>query len=63
VDFLYPRTGMSSRNRSEQSHSSPGRAGLSSLTSLTRMRGMFLIWTGVIVAGLVFFTIVGFTHH
>jgi len=27
------------------------------------MRTMFFVWTGVIVAGLVFFTIVGLTHH
>jgi len=27
------------------------------------MRTMFIVWTGVIVAGLVFFTIVGLTHH
>jgi len=27
------------------------------------MRTMFILWTGVIVAGLVFFTIVGLTHH
>jgi hypothetical protein len=27
------------------------------------VRGMLVIWAGVIVAGLVFFTIVGLTHH
>jgi hypothetical protein len=32
-------------------------------TTLAPMRGMFLIWTGVIVAGLVFLTIVGLAHH
>jgi hypothetical protein len=32
-------------------------------TTLAGMRTMFVIWIGVIFAGLVFFTIVGLTHH
>jgi hypothetical protein len=31
--------------------------------TLAGMRTMFVIWIGVILAGLVFFTIVGLTHH
>jgi hypothetical protein len=27
------------------------------------MRAMFLIWIGLILAGIVFFTIVGFSHR
>jgi hypothetical protein len=32
-------------------------------TTLARVRTMFVIWIGVILAGLVFFTIAGLTHH
>jgi hypothetical protein len=42
-----------------------GTPGIGRRTTITLagMRTMFLIWTGVIVSGLVFFAIVGLTHH
>jgi hypothetical protein len=32
-------------------------------TTLPAMRAMFIVWTGVIVTGLVVFTIIGLAHH
>jgi len=27
------------------------------------MRTMFVVWTGVIITGLVFFSVIGLSHH
>jgi hypothetical protein len=32
-------------------------------TTLGAMRTMFLVWSGIIVAGVVFFSIIGLVHH
>jgi hypothetical protein len=32
-------------------------------TTLGGMRTMFLVWSGIIVAGVVFFSIIGLIHH
>jgi hypothetical protein len=32
-------------------------------TTLGAMRTMFLVWSGIIVAGVVFFSIIGLIHH